>query len=181
MKSSFASILVILTSTLLLTACGTCCREEASLTPPPVESADPDDSVMREAVTAFLAETDAPVSSMYEYRRVDLDGDKRRDALVLFKNPYGFWCDLHGCTMLVLKAGDDKFTLVNAIQPVRAPLYISEAGTNGWKSLIVRVTGRWDESKDVAMMFDGNQYPDNPAALPAYMRFASAGETAVFY
>ncbi len=181
MKSSLANLVVILTSVLLLTACGTCCHREAALTPAPIPSTDPDDATMRVAVNDFLAETGAPVSSMYEYKRVDLDKDGRRDALVLFKNPYGFWCDQHGCTMLVMKAGDDKFTLVNAIQPVRAPLYVSETGTNGWKSLIIRVTGRWDESKDVAMMFDGTQYPDNPAALPAYMRFASNPETRVFY
>jgi hypothetical protein len=75
-----------------------------------------------------------------------------------FKNPYGYWCDTHGCTMLVMRAGNDKFELVNAIQPVRAPLYVSNTESNGWKDIIVRVTGRWDESKDVAMTYNGAQY-----------------------
>ena len=118
MKSSWLCSLLILTTTLLLAACGHggCCNSEASLTP--METTDPDDTVMRGAVTAFLQDTGAPVSSMYEFKRIDLDRDGRRDALVLFKNPYGYWCDTHGCTMLVMRAGNDKFELVNAIQPV---------------------------------------------------------------
>ena len=73
---------------------------------------------------------------------------------------------MHGCTMLVLKAGDDRFTLVNAIQPVREPLYISDSESNGWRNLVVRVSGRWDSAKDVAMRYNGQVYPENPDVLP---------------
>ncbi len=182
MKYSWLGTLFILTTTLLLAACGHggCCGSEASLTPAPAHT-DPDDSVMRGSVTAFLQETGAPVSSMYEFKRIDLDRDGRRDALVLFKNPYGYWCDTHGCTMLVMRAGNDKFELVNAIQPVRAPLYVSNTESNGWKDIIVRVTGRWDESKDVAMTYNGTQYADNPATMPAYMHVAANTAQRVFY
>lgn len=180
MKSSWLGNLLILTTTLLLAACGHggCCQREASLTP--METADLDDSVMRGSVTAFLQETGAPVSSLYEFKRIDLDRDGRRDALVLFKNPYGYWCDTHGCTMLVMRAGSDKFELVNAIQPVRAPLYVSNTESNGWKDIIVRVTGRWDESKDVAMTYNGAQYADNPSTMPPYL-LASNTAQPVFY
>ena len=41
---------------------------------------------------------------MYDFRRVDLNGDGKRDALVLFTNPYGYWCGDNGCSMLVMKA-----------------------------------------------------------------------------
>lgn len=181
MGRGLKNILVILPAVLLLAACshGGCCGREASLTP--MQTTDPDDSVMRGSVNAFLQESGAPVSSMYEYSRIDLDRDGRRDALVLFKNPYGYWCDTHGCTMLVLRAGNDKFELVNAIQPIRAPLYVSDSESNGWKDIIVRVTGRWDQSKDVAMTFNGAQYADNPALEPALMRLASNTGQRVFY
>lgn len=183
MDRVLANIVIILTTGLLLAACshGNCCRQEAALVPAAAH-VDPDDSVMRKAVTAFLTEQGAPISSLYEYNRVDLDDDGRRDALVLFKNPYGFWCGTHGCTMLILKASDDKFELVNAIQPVRAPLYVSEKATNGWRDIIVRVTGRkWDESKDALMAYNGTQYPDNPDLQPSAFYLAQNTVQRVFY
>jgi hypothetical protein len=78
--------------------------------------------------------------------------------------------------MLVFKAYDDHFTLVNAIQPLREPLYIDDLETKGWKNMAVRVSGRWDDAKDVVLQFDGRTYPSNPADLPPYpldMRTAS--------
>lgn len=127
---------------------------------------DPDDSVMIDSVVAFLKVTGAPVSSSYEYTRVDLNADKRRDALVMLKNPYGHWCDFNGCTMLVLRANDDSFSVVNAIRPVRGPLYVSPVRTNGWTDIVMRVDGRQTKTKDVSIKFDGAKYPADPSVLP---------------
>jgi hypothetical protein len=169
---------IILTSVLLLAACagGT---DHAGLTP--TGSQDPDDAAMRESVTAFLQQTGAPVSSMYDFQRIDLDHDGRRDALVLFKNPYGYWCDQNGCTMLVMHAGEESFELVNAIQPVRGPLYVSSAATNGWRDIILHVGGRWSATRDVAMTYNGAQYPRNPDVMPPYLLASSANAQRVFY
>lgn len=137
------------------------------LTPMP-ETHDPGDLVLMDSVKGFLKETGSPLYSEYEFSRMDLDDDGRRDALVLFKNPYGFWCGGHGCTMLVMKANDDSFTLVNSVQPIRTPLEISQQKTNGWNTMIARVSGRSGEPKDVALIFDGHSYPQDPSALPAF-------------
>jgi hypothetical protein len=147
----------------------------APLIPVPSGPIDPPDAVLRAGVADFLSQSQAPAASGYEFSRVDLDADGRRDALVLFNAPYGYWCDRNGCTMLVLKAGDDRFTLVNAIQPIRAPLYISDSQSNGWKDLIVRVSGRWDPAKDVEMAFNGHEYPSNPDELPPSYPLAQGG------
>ena len=147
----------------------------------PMGPVDPSDSIARDAVALFLKETGSPAYSSYDIRRIDLDADGRRDALVLLKSPYGYWCGAHGCAMLVLKASNDSFTLVNAIQPIREPLYIGQAQTNGWKDLIVRVSGRWDKAKDVAMKFDGSTYPSNPSNLPPTIRMASSDDIRFFY
>lgn len=154
---------------------------EGPLTPLPGDAIDPDDSVAELAVTEFLKETKAPAFSMYQVARHDLNGDKRREALVLFNNPYGYWCDMHGCTMLVFEAHDDHFTLVNAIQPVREPLYISASKNKGWKNMIAHISGRWDETKDVALLFDGKKYPGNPSALPEYTALVPAAQTRIFH
>jgi len=128
---------------------------------------DPTKEQMEKAITRTLQETGAPAFAKYEYFRHDLDGDGRRDAIVLLQHPYKYWCNQHGCTLLVLKAGTTDFGLVSKTMPIRAPFYISPNKTNGWNDLIVRVSGRWSQTKNVAMKFDGNQYPDNPEPLPS--------------
>jgi hypothetical protein len=175
----FKGNIIILTSVLLLAACAGG-RETASLTPMD-GGKEPDDAAVKQSVTAFLQQTGAPVSSMYDFQRIDLDHDGRRDALVLFKNPYGYWCDQNGCTMLIMKAGSDDFELVNAIQPVRGPLYVSNETTNGWRDLIVHVGGRWSATKDVAMTYNGAQYPRNPDVMPPYLLASTANTQRVFY
>ncbi len=181
--NSLKSIALMLILPLALTACSSTSDDSAALysplTPLPGATVDPSDEEMRLAVQKFLNGSEAPANSTYDFTRIDLDADGRRDALVLFKNPYGFWCGMHGCTMLVLKAHDKNFELVNAIQPVREPLYVSRDKTNGWKDLIVRVSGRWSESKDVAMRFDGHEYPQNPGKEAPVSDYVQ--EARVFY
>ncbi len=157
---------------LALAGCASTVPENDPLTPFPEAALDPDDEVLASAVQEFLLTTEAPNASHYEYSRTDLDNDGRRDALVLLNNPYGYWCGQHGCTMLVLRAHNNSFELVNAVQPIRTPLYISDSQTNGWKDLIVRVSGRQSEAKDVAMQYNGERYPLSPDGLPPYEQLA---------
>lgn len=129
---------------------------------------DPSDKQLEESVRKFLENTGAPAVSRYDFRRFDLNTDGRRDALILLKTPYGTWCDIHGCTMLIFKAFDDHFRLVNAVRPIREPVYISKKRSHGWSNLLVRVSGRREKAKYVVLRFDGRQYPKNPEKLPPY-------------
>ena len=168
MKTVHIFLCLVLTGTLLLTGCSgkdNAPKKTLNLTSLPGLPVDPSDLVMRQSIQSTLGELQAPAFSTYEHRRIDLDNDGRRDALVLFKTPYGFWCGKHGCAMLVMKASDTDFKLVNVIQPIRPPLYIGENETYGWKTLVARVSGRWDEAKDVEIAYNGMQYPSNPANL----------------
>ncbi len=142
------------------------------LTPmlPPVK--DPTTAQMEQAITRFLQESGAPAFAKYQFYRYDLDGDKRRDAIILLQNPYKYWCNIHGCTLIVMKANDHDFTMISKTQPIRAPFFISPERTNGWHDLVVRVSGRWDKTKNVAMKFDGRKYPYNPETLPSYAGLA---------
>ena len=164
---------------LLLSACSSS-PEQTPLTPMPVSSSDPGDEVLIEALQKFIKNGGAPAATGYQYVRVDLNDDGLRDALMLLNRPYGYWCGTHGCTMLVFKAHSDKFTLVNAIQPVRAPVHISVMKSNGWKNLVMRVSGRWDKAKDVALLFDGKKYPSDPSKLPPFPKKNYSGFTRAF-
>lgn len=128
---------------------------------------DPEDHVLDAAVQEYLKLAKAPLFSRYDFTRVDLDNDGRRDALVLMKGPHNYWCDANGCSLIVFKAQNDSFNVASEIFPVRGPMYVSNQTSAGWKNLIVRVSGQsYAKAKDVAMRFDGERYPRNPFFLP---------------
>lgn len=179
---SFKHWLCLLLASAVLTGCSGSSQPTTDiLTPLDFGPVDPSDAVLINAVQTFLKTTEAPVASTYEFVRIDLNGDTRRDALVLFKTPYGYWCGIHGCTMLVLKAHNDKFSLVNAIQPIREPVYISNMNSKGWKNIVLRVSGRADKAKDVVLMFGGRSYPEDPSSLPPYAIDQRQSYTRIFY
>lgn len=133
----------------------------------PEEFSEPDDEALKRTIKTFLAEMGAPPSSRYDYSRVDLNDDKRREALVLFRSPYGYWCHDYGCRMLVLEAHNLHFTLAGDIHSVRGPIHVARTRTDGWKDLVLLVDGREEDPKHVSARYDGNQYPQNPEELPS--------------
>lgn len=165
---------------LFLSACGKSEPDIHTLTPMPVSTNDPDDAALTLAIQQFVQSTDAPAATGFDYVRYDLNDDGRRDALVYLKSPYGYWCGTHGCALLIFRAHDEHFTLINAVQPVRTPVHISVLKTKGWKNLVVRVSGRADKAKDVAMQFDGQRYPTDPSKLPPFPKKNYNGYTRVF-
>ena len=159
-------IAVIIASVSLLTACGGG-EMSGGLTPMPTVD-EPTDAQLAESVQEFMRNGGGPVSSVYQHRRVDLNNDGKRDALVILKNPYGHWCGMYGCTMLIMRANKDDFDLVNAVQTVREPLTVMNNTTSGWRNIVIHVSGRWTQTKDVLLRYDGNKYPTNPSELPPY-------------
>ncbi|MBL4805407.1 MAG: hypothetical protein JKY71_11130 [Alphaproteobacteria bacterium] len=174
----------LLVCTLLtVSACGSSQHEPttSALLPMHSEPTDPEDEILVAAVRHFLENTEAPVASRYEFERVDLNNDGRREGLVLFETPYGYWCGTHGCTMLVFEAHNDGFSLVNDIQPVREPLFVSYEESNGWKSIVHRVAGRQSRAKYVSMEYDGRHYPSDPSRLPPSVYAGRAAYQPIFY
>jgi hypothetical protein len=136
---------------------------------------EPSSGQLLETVAAFIKSQGAPADSQYEFTRVDLDHDGRRDAIVMMKSPYNFWCNVNGCRMLVFQAGNDDFSLVSQIAPVRGPLIVSQNNTNGWRDLVVRVSGRMDwQAKNVALKYNGHNYPQQPDFQPPLQMAANA-------
>lgn len=144
--------------------------DDGPLTPMPEKRQviDPDDTVFMDALTRHIADSNAPVHSRYEFSRIDLDGDGRRDALAYITSPYHYWCSKDGCTLLVFKARDDNFRLLSRITPVQNPVLVSDHRNYGWRDLIVRVPAPALEysAKDVALHFNGNGYPERPFMEP---------------
>lgn len=168
-----------LTAALCIVALGACAsapRQDAAVQAPPAPFAvvDPPDHALEQAVRGYIRDRDAPPPSQFEFTRVDLNGDGRRDGLVMMTAPYTTWCSMDGCLLLVFGASDSGFAPVAEIGPVRGPLKVAQTRTAGWRDLIVRVSGRqYLQSKDVAMKFNGTAYPPYPAFEPP-LQYASA-------
>lgn len=128
---------------------------------------DPDDGTFMEAISVWLSKVEAPANSQYEFTRIDLDNDGRRDGLVLMQSPHQKWCMDYGCTMYVFHAHDEGFSFLSEVSPVRGPLVVVDAQTNGWRDIIAYVSGRSGDAKNVALRFDGKGYPVQPALQPA--------------
>ncbi len=125
---------------------------------------DPDNTDFMAAITQYVHAKAGPSNTRYEFTRIDLDNDGRREGIVIMKTPHKFWCGDNGCNMAVFKAYNDDFKLVSEIAPVRGPLLISDHKTKGWRDIIVRVSGRTGfNAKDVALQFNGHTYPAQPA------------------
>ncbi len=177
----FSTILVALLLTFSLSACGTADDDSAQLStlspaaggpllplPETIAVHDPDDGIFMDSISTWLNQIGAPANSQYEFTRVDLDSDGRREGLILLQSPHQKWCMEYGCTMYIFRAHDDGFSYLSEVSPVRGPLVVSELQTNGWRDIIAYVSGResW-RAKNVALKFDGRAYPQQPETLPA--------------
>lgn len=146
---------------LSLSGCGSSKDNTIDITPLP-ENNDLSDEKLFEAVQAYIAGAKGPPNSQYQFARIDLNHDGRRDGLVMMNLPHSYWCGWTGCTMLVFKAGAEEFSFISQMISVRGPIVVMPYTTNGWRDIVVRVSGTNMSDKNVAMRFDGNAYPVNP-------------------
>ena len=160
MDRSFRYSILTLAALGLLSACSSSqinhLANDGPLTPLPDEliPQDPEDHVLNAAMQDYLKQIKAPLSSRYDFTRIDLDDDGRRDALVMLKGPHHYWCNMDGCNMLVMKAGNDYFNIASAIFPVRGPLYVTDHVSEGWRDMVIRVSGQsYARAKNVANIF----------------------------
>lgn len=178
--NAFSTFLAAVLLTFSLSACGTADDGGTQLSalspaaggpllPLPAASLvhDPDDGIFMDSVSTWLNQIGAPAHSQYEFTRIDLDNDGRREGLILLQSPHQKWCMEYGCTMYIFRAHDEGFSYLSEVSPVRGPLVVSELQTNGWRDIIAYVSGRetW-RAKNVALQFDGRAYPQQPDILP---------------
>lgn len=148
---------------LFISACSSS-TSTAPLTPLPAPVKEPSNEQLKADIQTYVRSVGAPAASGFQFNRIDLNGDGRREGLVLLNKPYGYWCEENGCQLLVFKANEDNFTFINTIKPIREPIYIENKLSHGWKNIVTRVSGRSGKAaKNVALKYNGNTYPTNPA------------------
>lgn len=123
------------------------------------------DPKLTQAIESYLKKQgDDPKKAKYKIAEIDLNGDKKKDALVLLEGM--MWCGTGGCTMLVFQQAKDGFRMVSSIPLVREPVIVSETSTKGWRDIQVYVS----KVGNVLLKFNGSSYPANPSLetpLPA--------------
>lgn len=137
-----------------------------SLTPMPQHYADLSDEKLVKAVTDYVQAKSAPANSLYDFIRLDLNNDGQREGIILFKLPHSYWCGWDGCEMVIFKADKTRFTLLNAVNNVRGPIYVDTQTTKGWRDIIIRTSGTELRDKNVVLRFDGGTYPTRPIIAP---------------
>ena len=100
----------------------------------------------------------------YFYNRIDLNGDEVPETFVYLIGP--FVCGTGGCSGLVLERVNGEYEVISRFSLVRTPVIISEVKTNGWKNIIMYVTGGGIEPSYRLLKFDGETYPLNPSIQP---------------
>jgi hypothetical protein len=61
----------------------------------------------------------------------------------------------------------DGVLIPTGISVNRPPFRVSPRSTNGWRNLIVHVSGGGLQAHDAELAFDGTSYPSNPTVPPA--------------
>ncbi len=96
----------------------------------------------------------------------DLNGDGRPEIVVHVVGP--MVCGTGGCPTLVFTPGERGYRLLTAISITRPPVQVSARSENGWRNLLVCVSGGGLMEEHVAELpFDGTSYPENPTVPPA--------------
>ncbi len=96
----------------------------------------------------------------------DLNGDGQPEVVVHVAGP--MVCGTGGCPTLVFTPGAKGYVLVADISITRPPVQVSSRSANGWRNLLVHVSGGGIAEGYVAeLQFDGTTYPANPTVPPA--------------
>src|SRR5262245_17836215 len=95
---------------------------------------------------------------------IDLNGDGRDEIIVHLVGET--LCGWEGCDTLVFTPSDAGFRHVTTIRLTHAPIRISPRSTNGWRNLIVSVSGDGVRRHDRELPYDGESYPSDPTTIP---------------
>jgi hypothetical protein len=123
------------------------------------EAADDFGAVLR----ARIAEEGGnPDETPYDVAMLDLDGDADEDALALLQ---GTWCGTGGCSLFVYERTAAGFRPDSDLSLVQAPFIVADGLSDGWRDLILFVSGGGATARYVALAHGDDGYPANPSLI----------------
>lgn len=100
----------------------------------------------------------------YYYNRIDLNGDGKPETFVYLTGPTV--CGTGGCSALIVQKADGQYKIASRFSLVRPPIIIRDQVTNGWKNIIMYVSGGGMEGRYKELIFNEGTYPQNPSIQP---------------
>lgn len=133
------------------------------------------DTALEEAILTQLEEYEncdmEPGNSVrYFYNAVDLNNDNIAETIVYLVG--GFTCGTGGCTTLIFSSSGDRHELISHLTLTNNPILVSHQTTNGWRDLVLYVSGGGAKASYHRLRFAGNSYPENPSVEPVLTRDA---------
>lgn len=134
------------------------------------------DSALEEAILTQLegyenCDMESVNSVRYLYNAVDLNNDNTAEIIVYLVG--GFTCGTGGCTTLVFRSSGSRYELISHLTLTSNPILVSHQTTNGWKDLVLYVSGGGAKPSYRRLQFTGKGYPGNPSIVPAFDREAT--------
>jgi len=107
-------------------------------------------------------------SVRYFYNAVDLNNDSVPETIVYLIG--GFTCGTGGCTTLIFRSSGDRYELISHLTLTNNPILVSHQTSNGWRDLVLYVSGGGAKASYHRLRFTENSYPENPSVEPVLER-----------
>ena len=152
---------------LALTACSQQPESAPELTPAIPAPADPSARALAPTTLGAAVRAAYPDGGALRYQAatLDLNSDGADEAVVHLMGP--FVCGSGGCPTLVLTPEGDGWRTVSTLSVSRQPIWALDSRSEGWRDLVVSVSGGGGPSGQARLAFDGQTYPTNPTVPPA--------------
>lgn len=125
-------------------------------------------ATLRQALDRYLAlEQARGVAAGHAIEHVDLNGDRRDEALVLMRSRR--FCGSRGCLLLVFERTTAGYELHSRFLLGRTPMIAAEERTAGWRDLVAPMTSAGAGMRLVVLRHRNGTYPadtEQLAALP---------------
>ena len=113
----------------------------------------------------------------YIASQLDLNGDNKPEYVVHVVGTAA--CGTGGCTTLVFTPEGDGFRRVSTITVSSPPVRISPHSSNGWRDVIVHVSGGGAADGDVQLKYAGQGYPENPTLVESAAQRSKAAKSSI--
>jgi hypothetical protein len=102
----------------------------------------------------------------YFYTFADLNQDGDQEAIAYLVGSYA--CGTGGCTALIFDADGSDYTLNSRITVARTPIVVTDQQTEGWRDLVIPVSGGGATPGYHVVRWNGTAYAANPSVAPEW-------------
>jgi len=130
----------------------------------PINSETKRDTKLEEAIRKEFDLNQDVGNVRYYYNKVDLNEDGIPEVFVYLVGP--FVCGTGGCSGVIFKQENGEYNVLSRFSLVNNPVIISNNKTNGYKDIIMYISGGGIKSFFSRIKYDGKTYPINPSTQP---------------